>query len=162
MTTPVWLPEMISVDGTWEDIITRLYKVFDRDFNKGNPHLKGIPVWWDRRMTDGSIYEEGFWHLISRNDERTGDRLLDPRRAERLPWCKPTIEHTDDSAVKLWDSLEGRHKRTYVWLEHHDYVIVLKKRRQRIGEVAFLITAYHVDGPKRRESLRRKYNERIS
>jgi len=162
MAAPAWLPKMISVDGIWEDVLARLYEVFDRDFNIGRPCLSGIPVWWDRRITDSSIYEEGFWHLISRNDERTGDRLLDPRRAERLPWCKPTLDHTDDSAVKLWDSLEGRRRRTYVWLEHHDYVIVFKKRRQRIGEVAFLITAYHVDGPNRRESLRRKYIEQIS
>lgn len=162
MTATAWLPKMISVVGIWEDVIARLYEVFDKDFNKGRSCLSGLPVWWDRRIADGSIYEEGFWHLISRRDERTGDRLLDPRRAERLPWCQPTLDHTDDDDVKLWDSLEGRHKRTYVWLKNHDYVIVLEKRRQKIGQVAFLITAYHVDGRNRRKSLGRKYNERIS
>ena len=157
-----WLPEMISVNGIWENVLARLYDVFDRDFNRGRPVLSGFPVWWDRRIAKGSIYEEGFWHLVSRKEERTGDRFFDPRRAERLPWCKPTLDHANDPAVKFWEYGAGRRKRIYVWLEQHDYVIIMEKRRQRIGVVAFLLTAHHVDGPNRRESLKRKFDKRSS
>ncbi len=162
MDKPEWLPEMISVSGVWEDLLRKLYDIFYRDFNMmERVKLGGIPVWWDRRILKGDIYEEGFWHLVSRKEDAAGDRLFDPRRAERLPWCRPVLEHSNDSAVKLWDYKEGRHKRTYVWLEHQDYVIVLEKRHQRVGEVAFLITAFHVDGPGQRASLQKKLMKRL-
>ena len=157
---PDWLPDMMSVDGEWEQILSHLYDIFDRDFRRGNPCLNEIPVWWDRRIEQGDIYEEGFWHLISKIDERTGERLFDPRRAERLPWCSPILSHANDIAVKLWDYKEGKRIRTYVWLENFDYVIILEKRKHRIGRVAFLITAFYVERPSRRRDLEKKYMKR--
>ena len=47
--------------------------------------------------------------------------------------------------------------RTYVWLEDWDYVVILEKRKHRIGKIAFLITAFHVEGKSRRINLERKY-----
>jgi hypothetical protein len=109
----------------------------------------------------GERYEEGFWHLITRDDRVVGERLLDPRRAERLPWCGPTISHPNDVSVRVWDYKEGGGRiRTYLWLEILDYVIILEKRRQRGGEIAFLITAYHVDGESQRRNLNRKFANR--
>lgn len=154
---PDWLPDIMSVDGEWEQILFRLYDIFDRDFKKGNPCLNKMPVWWDRRVLEGNMYEEGFWHLISKRDEKTGERLFDPRRAERLPWCYAVLSHANDSSVKLWDYKEGRHLRTYVWLENFDYVIVLEKKKQRIGRVAFLITAFYVDRASRKRNLEKKF-----
>jgi hypothetical protein len=145
------------MDGEWDIVLTRLYSIFDSDFKKGKPSLNKMPVWWDNRVEEGDKYEEGFWHLISRNDQRTKERLFDTRRAERLPWCCPMLCHADDHAVIMWDYQEGRRLRTYVWLKDYDYVAVLERRRQRIGEVAFLITAYHIDGPSQKKSLERKY-----
>jgi len=51
--------------------------------------------------------------------------------------------------------------RTYLWLESFDYVIVLEKRNLRIGIIAFLITAYHVDGAWIRSQLLKKYANRV-
>ena len=167
--TPSWLPPMICMDGVWKDVLAILYEVFDRDFKQGKLSFAGRPVWWDRTVRPGDQYEEGFWHLITREDTVTEDRLPDFRRAKRLPWCVPTIRHHTDAAVLVWDykeaggkinTEEGGKINTYVWLEQMDYVIILRKRQQRIGEVAFLITAYHVDGPSRRRTLRRKHERR--
>ena len=34
MTTekPQWLPEMVSTNGSWDDVLARLYAIFVRDF----------------------------------------------------------------------------------------------------------------------------------
>ena len=95
-------------------------------------------------------------------DKKTKERLLDPRRAERLPWCCPAIENKDDCVVTVWDYQEAKGKiRTYLWLESWDYVIILEKRKRRIGTIAFLITAFHVDGNSRRKNLRGKHSKKI-
>ena len=168
-TTPPWLPPIISVDGEYHAVVRRLYEIFNRDFNLGRPRLGTLQVWWNRRTPPGDQYEEGFWHLITRKDKKTGERLHDPRRAERLPWCAPTICHHTDPAVKMWDYREANGKaRTYVWLEHFDYVILFdnrKVRERKTGremKIAFLLTAYHLDGPWMRRSFRRKYEKRIT
>ncbi len=161
MTAPHWLPDVISVSGDWDETLLTLYSVFDADFKQGTRRLKGRPVWWDRTVLAGEKYEEGFWHLISRDDRVAGDRLFDPRRAERLPWCGPTLSHETESEVKCWNYQEGSgHIRTYVWLEGFDYVVVLEKSHKRLGDVYFMITAYHVDGPSVRNSLTRKFDNR--
>ena len=154
---PQWLPSMVSVDGVWEVVLRNLYTIFEHDFKTTQPLLGGKRVFWDRRILEGNK-EEGFWHLITRTDKESGARLLDPRRAGRLPWCAPTINNSGDISVKLWNYREGNGRlRTYVWLEDWDYIIILEKRPQKLGDVFFLITAYHVDGENRKRQLRNKY-----
>ncbi|MBI5663510.1 MAG: hypothetical protein HZC49_00255 [Nitrospirae bacterium] len=158
---PVWLPEMISTDGEWNTVLDCLHGIFKTDFIEGRPSLNNAKVWWDKRTLDGDRYEEGFWHLISKNDDTTRERLFDPRRAERLPWCRPSIDHFDDNAVKFWDyKVSNSRIETYLWLEDFHYVVVFQKRKHRIGTVYFLLTGYYVDGVTSRRNLRRKYEKR--
>jgi hypothetical protein len=160
---PAWLPPLLLVDGLWDDVLSRLYEVFDTDFRRGKPQFNELPVWWNRRVLPGEKYEEGFWHLISRNDKETTERLFDPRRAERLPWCSTTIRNNGEDIVKVWDYKEAKGlRRTYLWLEAWDYVIVLEKRNHSVGKVAFLVTAFYVDGNSRKERLRAKYRKRLA
>jgi hypothetical protein len=124
--------------------------------------VQGLPIWWDRAVRPGEQYEEGFLHLVTRKDQRTGDRIFDPRRAERLPWCGPTITNCQDPCVKMWDYQEGdRRVNTYIWLEEFDYVVLLRRQSMRKRDVAFLLTAYHIDGPSVRRSFARKYQLRM-
>jgi len=160
---PDWLPDIVSVDGEWNEVVARLYKIFEKDFKQTKPTFNGKEIWWDQRKLEGNAYEEAFWHLITKQDSKTGDRLLDNRQAERLNWCVPIIFNADDKAVKVWDFKEaGGYLRTYLWLEDFDYVVVLQKRKVRLKEVYFLITAFHVDGESRRRNLRKKYERRES
>jgi hypothetical protein len=160
MSLPLWLPHTVSVDGQWEKVLKMLYRIFEDDFIDTIPCLKGCEVLIDDRVIDEE-YEESFWHLITRRDHQSGERLLDPRRAEHLPWCAPTINHCSDPAVKMWDHRESSNRlRTYVWLEHWDYVVILEKRKQRRGEVAILVTAYHVDGQSTRRKMQKKFENR--
>lgn len=57
---PEWLPEQIDTNGSWDEILARLYEIFDHDFKQGKPHYDGVPVSWDRRLLDGDPHEEGF------------------------------------------------------------------------------------------------------
>lgn len=156
---PDWLPDIASVNGSWDETRAKLYDIFKTDFIHGKPKLGGYAVWWDRRKLNSDPYEEGFWHLITKKGGE--DRLFDPRRAERLPWCVPTISNTGSSEVIVWDYEEARRKiRTYIWLKNWDYVIILQKRRKRIGTIAHLITAFHAEGDSTKRNLRRKFEAR--
>lgn len=158
---PAWLPDMLCVDGEREDVIETLHQVFINDFKLSGCKLTKIPVWWDRRkIKSGKCVT--FWHIITKTDKSTGKRLFDPLRAERLPWCKPTIEHTKAIEVKAWNYREaGGNIRTYIWLEHWDYVIVLERKELNRGPVAFLITAFHVDYSSTKRNLLAKYKKRV-
>jgi hypothetical protein len=137
--------------------MTITYRVFARDFIDAQRYFDNLEIVWDTRKLDG-LHDEGFWHLITKTDKITHDRIPDYRRSERLPWCGPTISHFSDPIVKCWNYKKGsRRIRTYLWLEAWDYVIILEKKRKQ----AFLVTAFHVDGDSTHRSLSRKYAQRI-
>lgn len=151
---------MVNVNGEPDKVFALLYGIFDLDFRVVARGFMTMPVRWDRRVLEPP-YEEGFWHLITRKDYTTGDRLLDFRRAERLPWCGPTISNCPDSCLRVWDYEEGdRRIRTYVWLESNDYVVILEKKTVGERVIAFLVTAFRVDGNQKRSDLERKYRNR--
>jgi hypothetical protein len=162
--TPSWLPPIAPVSGDLGLVVRSLFSIFELDFVVARPHLGQMDIWWDRNsaLFEGVRCCQGYKHLITREDDNTYIRQFDPPRAERMPWCKPMLTNCCDATVKMWRRLEPP-KRTmiYVWLEHQDYVAVLEERRQHIGAVAFLITAYHVDGDSMRRSLQRKWEGRL-
>jgi len=168
---PDWLPALEPVTGEIAAVIGRLYAIFHRDVTLGHLLLRQSEIWWDRRPTEvfGFTFEEGFWHVVSRDyfvwtpAGRERKRDFDSPRAERLPWFAPTIGHVGVTDVTIWDYLEADRKvSTYIWLKDWDYLILLRKRPQRRGDVYFLITAYHVDGPASRAKLQRKYEKRCA
>jgi hypothetical protein len=159
---PAWLPDIVPCDGDWAECVHRLYATFVRDFTYGRPRLRGRAVWWDRRKLDGDPYEEGFWHLISRDDPASEDRVPDFRRGERLAWCRATLDHATDTAVLQWNFREGSERvRTYLWVKDQDFVVVLEERPIKNGTCFFLITAYHLDGEASRRGMQRRYDRRL-
>lgn len=166
---PNWLPTIVSTDGDWNHVIAVLYAIFETDIKNSALRLKGRPVWHDRRVLPGEKYEEGFWHLTSRDEwvfdkkqrQNVKKRVWDPRRSERLPWCRPTIEHAGESAVMVWDYEEADGQiRTYVWLKEWGYVIVLEQQQKRLGAIFMLITAFCVDYEAKRRDLESRYANR--
>lgn len=155
--TPTWLPALIDTDGNWDDVLLRLFKVFENDFIRNKFQYNGKPLIWDTRILEGK-YPEGFWHVVTRDDYYTKERLPDFRRAKRLSWCKPTILNSDDPEVKLWEIREEGKNKVYIWLESLDYVVIL----QRKEKIYFLITAYHVDGDRTRKQLLSRYSRRAT
>ena len=164
---PDWLPEVLNLDGEWEDVLERIYAVFEADFINGKPRFEGMPVWWNRAKDFGWGFEEGFWHLISEKDKKTKDRIPDFGRAKRLPWCAPLLTNSGDSAVTVFEYREASGKvRTYVWLVDLDYLVILEKQCRRVSSgssftVFFLITAYFLPGDSSRRRIRNKHENRI-
>jgi len=159
---PRWLPPVLKLaDRTEKDCLNVLHAVFEKDFKNTHLSFHGLSVWWNRKVLPGQRYEEGFWHLISREEQYTVNRYLDLPPAKRLPWCNPCITHSSEDTVKVWDYLERRHRlRTYVWLKRWDYCVILERRNQRQGQIAWLITAFHVDGPTKKRNLQRRFENR--
>jgi len=153
---PTWLPPMLATDGVWDQVLDRLYSVFQKDFIIDGCSYEGLPVRFDARKEEGK-YEEGFWHLVTKHDPEAGYRVLDPARARRLPWCKATIEQHPPGDTRVWRTREGARIRVYLWLVALDYVVVLEER----SRIVILVTAYSVDGDRTRTNLQRKYDARI-
>jgi len=173
-----WLPEMAQVSpwqhGGPNDTYEMLYAIFRRNFIDSHPHYCGQEVWHFPEREDGK--EKLFWHLTSRKDEpkliprrkqryatsiqRNTQRYPDFRRSERLPWIRPMIENSQQLHVLAWDYLEGSGKiHTYVWLQDHDFVVIMKKYRNGSRR---LITSFYVDIDRTKRGLHRKYTNKLT
>ncbi|MDA3807956.1 MAG: hypothetical protein PF440_08615 [Thiomicrorhabdus sp.] len=157
MSYPEWLPDLFPVNPWQNDTYEALYLLFERDFKASQPEYDGRAVWFFSEMEDGK--EKIFWHLTSRDDKESGDRLPDLRRCERLPWVRPMLNHPEKTEILAWDHEEGGGTvKTYVWLENDDFVVIMKKYpdgRRR------LITSFWVEYGNTKRKLRKKYECRI-
>jgi hypothetical protein len=170
---PGWLPAAIPFAGDWSVFVAVIYTVFCRDFKGTWPRFRAWPVWHDRRvLPDGDGKEEGFWHLVSRDQwvynrqtrRNEKERLPELDRAGRLPWARPLVEHETDAAVQAWDFDEvtnrGPAVRTYIWLKAHDYVIILERQKRERGDIFQLITSFLVDHEGKRRDLESRHARR--
>jgi len=134
--SPSFLPPMLNLDGEWPAILDRLYAVFVRDFKQTKTHHKGLRVFYNGSiMPDGQGKEEGFWHVVSRKDMNTGERLPDYPRAKRLPWAKSIMESQERPEIKVWQYKEGSSDsgiRTYLWLEKIRLFAYLAEEEKRL------------------------------
>ncbi len=157
MSYPEWLPELFSVNPWQHDTYEKLYQLFELDFKATQPAYNGQVVWFFPEMEDGK--EKIFWHLTSRDDRETGDRLPDLRRSERLSWVRPMLDQHEMPEVLAWDHAKGDGTvKTYVWLENYDFVVIMKKYpdgRRR------LITSFWLEYGNTKRKLRKKYERRI-
>jgi hypothetical protein len=157
---PSFLPPILNLDGDWDTILARLYSVFDADFKKSQAYHRGIKVIYNGMIkADGLGKEEGFWHVVGRLDNNTGERLIDYPRAKRLPWAKPLMESRERPEIKVWQYREGTADmgvRTYLWLEDFNYALILQRKK----DVFYWITAFYVE-PKKKNDLMTRYEKRL-
>lgn len=154
---PAWLPDLFPVNpwsaGTYE----ALYQIFCRDLKDSRPMYRGVEVWFFLEEEDGK--EKLFWHLSSRDDKATGERLPDLRRSERLPWVRPMIDQPNQPEVLDWDFEEADGTvKTYVWLRDHDFVVIMKKYPNQNRR---LITSFWIEHGNTRRKMQKKHDNRI-
>lgn len=145
-----FLPDKVFIPDpfNFHRVVAELYKIFERDVKWGDLKYKNLRVFYDNRSID-SPYEEGFWHVIERGK---GDRTLDLKRAKRLPWIKPLIEHSDDPRLLKWvengiDRRGNLEEVTYIYYQEEQYLVILKDKRKGF----FLATAFYVIGYNRQK-----------
>ena len=159
--TPNFLPPILDLQGTWEEILGRLYAVFSRDFKSSKVKHRGMRIIYNGRvMSDGHGKEEGFWHVVSKQEQRSVERLIDYRRAERLPWARPMMESPERVEIKVFDydhGVKDTGVRRYIWLAEYDYVLILQKKKKAL----FWVTAYYVGTERGRKDLTRRYEKRL-
>jgi hypothetical protein len=159
---PAWLPEMLDISEASEEVIHLLYEIFDRDLIQGAPHFDTRPIVFSLRKSVYG-YEVMFWHLVTGDYHTPRVEGLDLDRANRLPWCAPTIDNALDGTALVWDYEEHTGKiRTYIWLKDYDYVVTLQKENvEGQGDAARLITAYCVNKDWGKRSLEKKHKRRM-
>ena len=157
MAYPQWLPELFSVHPWTDSTYSDLYHIFVRDFIDSQPLYHGQAIWFFPEVEDGKHII--FWHLTTRDDKSTGQRLPDLRRCERLPWVRPILCRPPYPEILDWDYEEGDGTtKTYVWLKENNFVVILKKYPDGSRR---LITSFWIDYPHTKRRLMNKYNHRI-
>lgn len=155
MSSPTWsLPEIITLDsfgGDWERFFVAIYECFRRDFVYSRPVYKGQRLGLKSHpVIEGK--EATFWHLIS-DGETEAERLPDLRRCERICWPRYIIENLNDPSVKVWENVRSGKKRTLLWVEDAEYLVVIAERTG----YALIWTAYTVTRNNQKAKLRREY-----
>jgi hypothetical protein len=157
---PDFLPPMIGLNGTYEEIIERLYEVFRNDFIENRAKHLGCDVAYNGAINEFSQGKvEGFWHVITCGDFAKTDRLIDYRRAERLPWSRPLIENPYHDEIRFFFYDEGDSRkgiRHYIWLERYSYVVILQRRKSHY----VWVTSFYVEGWKHKD-LQKRFEKSI-
>ncbi|MDP8258923.1 MAG: hypothetical protein P9L90_05835 [Candidatus Aadella gelida] len=161
MSAPQWLPDKVDYyndfGSNWTSFVNHLYEIFKTDIrDNSNFTFEGKKILYDKAFGQNSK-ENGFWHLVTRKDDKTGQRDPDFLRAEKLPWGRPIIENCSDLEVLNWKNKRGSKIKIYLWLKNFDYVVILKEHKRD----CVLLTAYHIDQLYMVRQLNRKYSKRI-
>lgn len=157
MSIPSWLPDLFPVNPWTASTYESLYKLFCCDLKHSHLTYRGCEVWFFPEMDDGK--EKVFWHLTSRDDKVSGERLPDMRRSERLPWVRPILDQPDQPEILDWDHDEGDGTiKSYVWLKNHDFVVIMKKYKDGGRR---LITSFWIEYDNTRRKMQKKYDRRL-
>jgi len=156
--TPTWLPDLFPANPWNTNTYDQLYDVFCRSLKITRPVYRGHEVWFFPEMEDGR--EKVFWHLTTREDRASGERLPDLRRSERLPWVRPMLDQSNQPEILDWDHDEGDGTiKTYVWLRNFDFVVIMKKYPDGGRR---LVTSFWIEYGNTRRKMQRKYDCRLA
>ena len=157
---PNFLPPLLNLDGTFEEIIERLYTVFRTDFIENRAQHLGRIVTYNGIIDEQSQGKvNAFWHVITRDDAIIQERLIHYPRAKRLPWAKPLMQNHFNEEIVFFVYEEGTKREGihhYIWFRNGQYVVILKQRKFDY----YWITAFYVEGWKERD-LQRKFENRL-
>ncbi|MBI5806139.1 hypothetical protein HZA73_08845 [candidate division TA06 bacterium] len=158
-----FLPPLLPMAGEWSTIVDELYKIFVTDFKWNSTFHNNLRVDYNRTINeDGQGKEEGFWHVVSKDQLSEGgikERLPDYRRAERLPWAKVIMTSGTRPEITIFDYKEGPQNkgvRRNIWLREYNYCLILQHKKTKY----YWVTAFHVD-EEYNKTLTKHYEKRV-
>jgi len=142
---------------TEDEVIETLYDIFKADFIDNNTYLNGNIYIDPRSNIKIENKEDIFWHIITRDHNKTGQRTLDLDRGSRIKWIKPIIENHTHKDIKLFYYKESNKKiRLYLWLYNKDFVVIL----QKLGQTStYLVTSFYVDQKYKRKKFEKRFED---
>ena len=158
MSDPLWLPELVLLEGyegDWDRYLEAVYAVFQRDFIRSQPIFQGR---WVRCRRDPLEQgkEAGFWHCTSGGKDES-QRVPDLRRMERIGWVRSLIQNANDPTVETWEVMRGMDRRWCLWFREEFLVVLAARVRKRDGFRYWqLITAYDTPEEHRIKILRKE------
>lgn len=148
-----------------KDYHERAYIVFKETLMKSKVLYSGLPV-KVREIPIEDNKVQGFFHVISEQDKRSGIRLYKDERVKYIPFISKLIMEFDKCEnctepcpkIKIWTApYLGKEsiQRVKIYYEKYDYIVILEKRKDYYQ----LVTAYVVDRKDRRDDLLREYKK---
>lgn len=153
------LPEMIelsSYEDDWRPYLAAVYEQFKKDFLDNTVLCLGKPV-RIRTFPKTRDKESGFWHLITEDDQN--QRKVEEQRCQRIGWIKSIIEAKGTENVVCWRNNRKGQSNIVIALLDFSYIVVLTDKRDGY---CLLLSAYPVRRQKRRENLKKEYEEYLA
>lgn len=161
-----WLPPLCrfeEFDNDWQRYEDHLYSLFRRDFIVSPPRVAGQIVQINTAPYEKGK-EEGFWHLVTEDQEVMQDgtvhtaRLPELRRCERICWPGAILREGEGERVVVWRERRPDGLRLVHALPDFSYLVALSVRG---GGKLFLATAFPVELKWRRDRLRKQYERYV-
>ena len=148
-----WLPDIVECKdfGRWNEYLDEIYIIFQKDFVEDRIKFENKYVNFRKEPRDGK-YENAFIHLTHRDELHASndpnDRIPDPRRAERIGWNKPIIEHyickencENCDKILYFEEYYKKNVRAYFLFKDVKFLVIIEKREN----YNLLITGYYVE-----------------
>lgn len=154
-----WLPQLEyyeDYDNDYPQYQNNLYEIFSKDFIKSRPVFEEKQVNIRRHPIEYGK-EEAFFHVTCQDYLKSGERVPDFRRCERIRWVRAFIENyncnpklcEECEGIKVWSEPHKNTTRVHMLLEEERYMVVVERRES----YCLLITAFYFEED---HSLRKK------
>jgi len=152
------LPDLIELEGDWQNYIKKVYAIFKKDFIDRKLLYNGLHVGMKKHpLVDGKEYT--FYH-ITHEGNIENERTPDLRRCERIGWARPVIENGNKWSLKIWTQKRNGKTRICIWLElenEPDYIVILDFRKTYY----MLWTAFTLQYDHEKRKREKEYQEYI-
>lgn len=154
MQTELLLPPKILLEeykGDFPIYFEKVYEIFKKDFVDTKPNYRGKHLGLKKYpLVEGKEYT--FYHMTHKGNIEK-ERLPDLRRLERIPFARPIIDFSTDSALKVWENKRNNDKRILIFHDVENYLVVLADRKEYI----LPWTTYFIEFKNRKEKLLKEY-----
>lgn len=153
-----------NMENDWQQYETKLYQIFCRDLKSNSLYFHGKEVHIRYQPMEFNK-EEAFFHVTCQDYKKSGDRVPDFRRCERIEWIREFIEAADSNSgiefngkqyhLKIWPEQVKNDLRYHILCEELRFIVVVAER----DRYCLLITAFYFEHDHSLQKKVKKYND---